>query len=229
MLTDTHAHLSSETYQDEMEHILARAAAAGVERIVAIGCDVASSRCSLDLAEKYPQVFATVGLHPTYVTEEPCPDWLEQIRSMAAHPRCVGIGETGLDFYHPAPDGWTWERYLQRQRQCFEDQLALAADCGKNVIVHQRDRSGTACWEAIRSMVQPWQGRLRAVFHCWLHPWEEAAGVIGQGALDFLHWHCHLQKCCGGGTMRLAGSSGLIHAGNGQPLSGPRALSGKTQ
>lgn len=183
MLTDTHAHLSSETYQDEMEHILARAAAAGVERIVAIGCDVASSRCSLDLAEKYPQVFATVGLHPTYVTEEPCPDWLEQIRSMAAHPRCVGIGETGLDFYHPAPDGWTWERYLQRQRQCFEDQLALAADCGKNVIVHQRDRSGTACWEAIRSMVQPWQGRLRAVFHCWLHPWEEAAGVIGQGHL----------------------------------------------
>jgi len=183
MLIDTHAHLASDTYLEEMENVISRAAAAGVAKIVAIGCDVASSRQSLALAEKYPQVLATVGLHPTYVAEETCPDWLDQLRDMAAHPRCVGIGETGLDFYHPPPDGWSWEDYVQRQRQCFVDQLTLAADCGKNVVIHQRDRAGTACWEAIRTMILPWNGRLRAVFHCWLHPWKEAAVMVEQGHL----------------------------------------------
>ncbi len=183
MLSDSHAHLASSAFADEVEEVLARAAAAGVSRVVAVGCDVASSRRSLELAERYPQVWATVGLHPTYVTEEPQEDWLEQLGAMAGHPRCVAVGETGLDFYHPAPEGWAWEDYVERQRACFAAQLALAAACGKNVVVHQRDRSGTACWEAIKGMVGPFQGRLRAVFHCWLHSWEEARPVVEQGHL----------------------------------------------
>jgi TatD DNase family protein len=183
MLTDTHAHLTAFSLIGDMEALLARAETAGVGRITAIGCDVASSRLGLELAERFPQVHATVGLHPTYVTEEPAADWLEQLTAMARHPRCVGIGETGLDFYHPAPEGWTWEAYTQRQRECFAAQLALAADCGKNVIVHQRDRTGTACWDAIKEMIGPWHGRLRAVFHCWLHAWPEAAPMVAQGHL----------------------------------------------
>lgn len=183
MLTDTHAHLTSETFREEMESVLDRAAAAGVSRVVAVGCDVESSAAALTLAERFPSVYATVGLHPTYVTEEPNRDWREQLRDMARHPRCVGIGETGLDFYHPAPDGWTWEKYVACQQECFEAQLELAASAGKNVVVHQRDRSGTACWEAIRRQVQPWQGKLRAVFHCWLHPWDEALPVVAAGHL----------------------------------------------
>ena len=183
MLTDTHAHLISHAFADGVEDLLARAEAAGVTRIVAIGCDVAGSRAGLALAERYPQVWATVGVHPTYVTEEPAVDWLGQLREMAAHPRCVGIGETGLDFYHPAPDGWRWDDYIARQKEFFAAQLELAASCGKNVVVHQRDRSGTACWEAIKGMVIPWQGQLRAVFHCWLHPWQEAAPMVEAGHL----------------------------------------------
>ncbi len=181
MLTDTHAHLVSHAFADGVDEVLARAIAAGVSRIVAVGCDVASSRAGLALAERYPQVWATVGVHPTYVTEEVAPDWLAQLREMAAHPRCVGIGETGLDFYHPAPAGWEWGDYLAKQQEFFSAQLALAATCGKNVIVHQRDRTGTACWEQIKEMVHPWQGRLRAVFHCWLHSWEEAAPMVAAG------------------------------------------------
>lgn len=183
MLTDTHAHLASEALEADMEGVLARAAAAGVHRIVAIGCDVESSQRSLALAERYPQILATVGLHPTYVTEEPHPGWLKQLEALAGHPRCAAIGETGLDFYHPAPEGWTAGAYLARQRECFAAQLSLAASLGLNVVVHQRDRTGTECWEAIKTMVEPWQGRLRAVFHCWLHPWEEAAPMVAAGHL----------------------------------------------
>ena len=182
MLTDTHAHLISHAFEDGIGEVLARAEAAGVSRIVAIGCDLAGSRAGLALAERHPQVWATVGVHPTYVTEEPAADWLDQLREMVGHPRCVGIGETGLDFYHPAPEGWEWEAYVARQKQFFAAQLELAAACGKNVVVHQRDRSGLACWEAIREMVEPCQGRLRAVFHCWLHSWEEAAPMVARAS-----------------------------------------------
>jgi len=183
MLTDTHAHLTSASLAREMDAILARAAAAGVGRIITIGCDVESSRLGLALAEKYPQVWATVGLHPTYVTDEPAEDWLAQLKDMAGHPRCVGIGECGLDFYHPAPEGWTWEAYTGRQRACFAAQLELAATCGKNVVVHQRDRTGMASWDAIKELIAPWQGQLRAVFHCWLHSWDEAAPMVEAGHL----------------------------------------------
>lgn len=183
MLTDTHAHLASDALEADLDDLIARAAAAGVHRMVAVGCDLDSSRRSLELAERYPQVLATVGLHPTYVTDELPADWVDQLQELARHPRCAGIGETGLDFYHPAPEGWEWEDYLARQRECFAAQLVLAASAGLNVVVHQRDRSGTACWQAIKDMMAPWHGRLRAVFHCWLHSWEEAAPLVEAGHL----------------------------------------------
>jgi TatD DNase family protein len=183
MLIDTHAHLTSGSLEHELEAVLARAAAAGVERIVAIGCDTESSRRSLEIAGQYPQVWATVGLHPTYVTEEPREDWLEELRQLAQHPKCAGIGEAGLDYYHPAPEGWTWEAYVDRQKSAFAAQLELAAELGLNIVVHQRDRTGTACWEDLKSMIAPLQGKLRAVFHCWLHPWAEAEPVVAAGHL----------------------------------------------
>lgn len=183
MFTDSHAHLTSETYAGTTEEILKRAGEAGVTRMVSVGCDVESSARGLELAVRHDFVRASVGLHPTYVTEEPAADWLEQLRGMAARPECVAIGETGLDFYHPAPEGWSWERYVALQKECFAAQLALAAELGKNVIVHQRDRSGTACWEAIKEMMEPWHGKVRAVFHCWLHDWEEARPMVEKGHL----------------------------------------------
>ncbi|MES2706202.1 MAG: TatD family hydrolase [Verrucomicrobiota bacterium] len=181
MLTDTHAHLDSTRFTEDLEAVLARAEAAGVRRIVAIGCDIEGSRRGLELAERWPMVWATAGVHPTYVTEEPNADWREQLAEMARHPRCVGIGETGLDYYHPAPEGSTWEEYTARQKEFFAGQLEIAAAAGKNVVVHQRDRTGTACWDDIKTMVEPWHGKLSAVFHCFLHPWAEAAPLVALG------------------------------------------------
>jgi TatD DNase family protein len=183
MLTDTHAHLDSRQLRDELPALIARAAADGVTRLVAIGCDLESSRASLEIAERFPQVWATVGVHPCYVTQVTQPDWIAQLRELSRHPRCAALGETGLDYYHNPPEGWTLEDYRARQAEFFSAQLALAAETGKNVVVHQRDRKGLDCWRDIVRLVSPWQGKLRAVFHCWILPWAEAAPVIEQGHL----------------------------------------------
>lgn len=183
MLTDTHAHLESKSLRHDLPEVVARALAAGVSRIVAIGCDLPSSRACLEIAGKYPQVWATVGVHPCYVTEVTEADWLEQLRDLSRHPRCVAIGETGLDYYHNPPDGWTLDDYRARQREFFRGQLELAAEMKKNAVVHQRDRQGMDCWRDIVRMVTPFQGRLRAVFHCWILPWAEAVPVIAAGHL----------------------------------------------
>jgi TatD DNase family protein len=183
MLTDTHAHLESKALRHELPAVIDRAAAAGVSRIVAIGCDLPSSRACLDIAEKFPQVWATVGVHPCYVTDVTEPDWLEQLRKLTKHPRCVALGEMGLDYYHNPPDGWSLSDYRVRQKEFFRAQLELASEVKKNVVVHQRDRAGIDCWRDIVQLAAPFQGRLRAVFHCWILPWAEAAPTIEAGHL----------------------------------------------
>ncbi len=183
MLTDTHAHLDSRQLRDELPAVIDRALAAGVTRIVAIGCDIPGSRACLEIAGRFPQVWATAGVHPCYVTEVTETDWLTQLEEMAGHPRCVALGEMGLDYYHNPPEGWNVEDYRTRQREFFQAQLELAANAGKNVVVHQRDRSGLDCWRDIVKLVSPFDGRLRAVFHCWILPWAEAAPMVGRGHL----------------------------------------------
>jgi TatD DNase family protein len=183
MLTDTHAHLDSPQLREELPALLDRASAAGVSRVIAIGCDLESSRACLEIADRFPQVWATVGVHPCYVTEVTAPDWLHQLRELSLHPRCVALGEMGLDYYHNPPDGWTLADYQARQQEFFSAQLSLAAEIGKNVVVHQRDRTGLECWRDIVRLVTPWHGKLRAVFHCWILPWAEAAPVVEAGHL----------------------------------------------
>ncbi|HEX2750092.1 MAG TPA: TatD family hydrolase [Verrucomicrobiales bacterium] len=183
MLTDTHAHLESHSLRNELPAIIDRALAAGVSRIVAIGCDLPSSRACLEIADRFPNVWATVGVHPCYVTEVTEPDWLAQLHTLSQHPRCAGLGEMGLDYYHNPPEGWGLADYQTRQQEFFRAQLELAAEVKKNVVVHQRDRTGMQCWRDIVKLVTPFQGNLRAVFHCWILPWEEAAPMVAAGHL----------------------------------------------
>ena len=101
MLTDTHAHLDYPDFAGDLDAVLARAAQAGVGRIITIGTGIESSRRALALAEKYPSVYAVVGLHPTNVEEE-SGGWFDALRGLAMHPKVAAIGETGLD-YHRLP------------------------------------------------------------------------------------------------------------------------------
>src|SRR5438067_13806593 len=101
MLIDTHAHLDYPDFQADFDDVLARASGAGVTRIITIGTSLASSRRAVELAEKHPNVFAVIGVHPS-CAEEADEDVITPLRELAKSPRVSAIGETGLD-YHSLP------------------------------------------------------------------------------------------------------------------------------
>jgi hypothetical protein len=100
-LIETHAHLDYQDFENDFDDVLRRATEADVTRIITIGTSVESSRRAVDLAEKYPNVFAVIGVHPTYA-EEASVDVITPLRELAKNKRVVAIGEAGLD-YHRLP------------------------------------------------------------------------------------------------------------------------------
>lgn len=175
MLIDSHAHLTFPEFEQDLEALLGRAAAAGVGRVITIGTSLESSRRACALAEKHPAVFATVGIHPDNALEAPA-DFIHELRDLAQHPRVVGIGEIGLDYFRRSAAQIASEK--GRQAEVFSAQLGLAAELGLNVVIHERDS-----WEDTLAMIGPWHGRLRAVFHCFGKSPAHAQAVLGQGHL----------------------------------------------
>ena len=196
-LIETHAHLDYPDFANDFDAVLQRATDAGVTRILTIGTSVESSRRAVDLAGKYPNIFAVIGVHPTYVdeTEE---DVITPLRELAKSPRVVAIGETGLD-YHQLPSakvakekqvqvlsqalqGETDEEieaqihdgaYKSKQASLFEQQLDLAVELGLNVVIHQRD-----AWDDTLEIMRPYSGKVRGVFHCFGGTREQAEQVL---------------------------------------------------
>ena len=176
---DTHAHLDYPDFEADLKEIIERARAAGINRIISIGTDLESSRRAIAMAERFENVFAVVGWHPTHVTEAP-KDLREDLRELARHPRVVGLGETGLDYHRlPAPltpavspEGEREEAaspagdqaslYKERQARLFEQHLEVAAQVGLNCVIHQRD-----AMEDTLKMMERFKGRVRGVFHCF--------------------------------------------------------------
>lgn len=186
MLIDSHCHLASYKYaHDELDQVVANAEAAGVTRMVSIGTDLEDGAACIALAERFSGVYAAVGIHPCSVTEIEADDWLEQIEKRAMHPKVVAIGEIGLDYFHGAPKGWNDEDYRDRQKDFFAKQLDLASKLGKNVIVHNRDRSEKVrpCWDETLQTILPYSGRLRAVLHCHTSDWESAKPLVDRDHL----------------------------------------------
>ncbi len=178
MLVDTHCHLASPSLAPEIEAIVERAHAQGVTRMVTIGTDLEDCQTCVDFADRFPEIYAAVGVHPTSVTDVTAEDWLAQIEELAAHPKVVAIGEIGLDYYHDPPEGWTFEDYQNRQKTFLTAQLDLAVALGKNVVIHNRES-----WEDTVAAVLPYSGKLRAVFHCHTSSWETAEPLIAQDHL----------------------------------------------
>ena len=130
MLIDSHCHLDSFT-EAELPEILARAAAAGVERMVTIGTSMPQAATVTALAEAHPEVWATVGVHPHRAAEGVMPD-VEDIVALTRHPRVIGVGESGLDyFYDKAP--------RDVQREGFRRHIRAARAAGLPLVVHARD------------------------------------------------------------------------------------------
>ena len=170
-LIETHAHLDYPDFEEDLEGVLARAAEAGVTRIISIGTGIESSRRAVALAERFPNVYAVVGVHPTNVEEEGL-DFLPALRELARHPRVAGIGETGIDHHHlpEGVEGTDLTAWKSRQAEAFRIQLDLAVELGLNVVIHQRD-----AWEPTLEVLRPYTGNVRGVYHCFGGTPEQAA------------------------------------------------------
>jgi TatD DNase family protein len=151
-VVDSHTHLSScEPPDDEL---VAAALAAGVTRLVTIGTDVENSAVALAAAERFPEVYAAVGLHPNEATGFGDADFTALAR-LAEHPRCVAIGETGLDYYreHAPHEG---------QARAFRAQIEIAREVGKPVVIHTRE----ADEDTLAILDEHAQG-VKVILHCF--------------------------------------------------------------
>jgi TatD DNase family protein len=154
-VVDSHTHL--ELCEPPDAELVEAAVEQGVNRIVTVGIDGASCRAALQAAEDFPQVYAAVGRHPNSATGFDEAD-LAELKALAAHPRCVAIGETGLDYYRagaPTPD----------QERAFAAQIELALETGKPLVIHTRAAED----DTLRMLDERADGA-RVILHCFSMP-----------------------------------------------------------
>ena len=165
---DTHAHYDSGAFNQDRMELLATMPEQGVELILNPGCELESSRTAVSLAEAFPFVYAAVGVHPSDCGgwEE---SWLEELRTLAGHPKVRAIGEIGLDYY------WKDNPPRELQQHVFHRQLELAQALELPVIVHDRE-AHQDCLSIVRAHPQ-----VKGVYHCYSGSLEDAKTLVKLG------------------------------------------------
>ncbi|OLD41273.1 MAG: TatD family deoxyribonuclease [Nitrospirae bacterium] len=155
MLIDTHAHLDDARFDGDRDAMIARAREAGVEHFVTIGCDLTTSRAAVELADRYPFIYATVGVHP-HEAKQIGDSWYDDLRRLAQHKKVVAYGEIGLDYHynHSPPK-------LQRER--FREQITLARELRLPIVVHTREAQD----DTIAILKEENAADVGGVFHCF--------------------------------------------------------------
>lgn len=171
-LHDTHVHLDAEQYGGDAAAVVARAAAAGVQRLTAIGIDRPSSERAIAFARAFPNVTAAIGFHPNMIghwtDRRAAEDDLNWLRDQLRQPGVVAVGEIGLDYY--------WERTSpELQAWACEAQLRLAAEAGLPVVIHNREADHDIVPLLARGP------RTGGVMHCFSGDWEMAEACLGLG------------------------------------------------
>lgn len=173
MLIDSHAHIHFKDFEGKIDDLLDRARGAGVGAIVNVGTDLASSREVVAIAEKYPQVFAVVGVHPHDASQMKDGD-LAALAELARHPKSVAIGEVGLDYYYEHSPRETQQARLA-------DFIRLAREAGKPLVIHCRD-AFEDCFRIFDSEgAWPTSGGVGGVFHCFTGDAKTAAYIASKG------------------------------------------------
>lgn len=167
MYFDSHAHYNDERFDEDRDQLLREIHSKGAEYIINVGADMPSSQESIVLAEKYPFIYALVGVHPHEVDHMTLSD-LETLETMTKHPKVVGIGEIGLDFYynHSTEDN---------QLKWFKSQLELAKRLDLPVSIHSRE----ACQLTFDTIVA--SGVKEGVIHCFSGSHELAKEYVKRG------------------------------------------------
>jgi TatD DNase family protein len=170
-LIDSHAHIQGKEYAGEVTAVIARAREAGVKKIIAVGGagDMSSNTDAIALAESFPNVYATVGMHP-HDAKDVGEKELNRLKELAANPRVVAIGETGLDYYYNHSPH-------EVQRRAFGQLIQMARETELPIVVHERDAAQHVA-ELLRS---EGEGKLRGVIHCFTGNYEAAREYLDLG------------------------------------------------
>lgn len=153
MIFDTHAHYDDGAFDTDRDEVIKTLPQKGVGYVINCGCDILSSQKALALAEKYPHVYAATGVHPENLNGAE-DGYLEKIKSLAEHKKCVAIGEIGLDYHYGKEN-------KEKQKEIFIEQIRLANCLSLPVIIHERD-AYKDCLEILKSE-RPKKG----VMHCF--------------------------------------------------------------
>lgn len=168
MLVDSHCHLDFPDLADRLPEVLQRMQDNQVDLAVCIGVNLEDFPKVLALAEAQANLFATVGVHPEYTdVEEPSE---ERLVALAAHPKVIAIGETGLDYY--------WQKDKPEwQRARFRTHIRAAKACGKPLVVHTRDSAA----DTLRLLQEEGADVVGGVMHCFTESWEIATQALDLG------------------------------------------------
>ncbi len=169
MLVDTHCHIHHEPFDADRDAVIQRARQQGVQRFVVVGCDVQDSHKAQQLALQHSDMAYTAGIHPHEAAQAHATD-LDTIVQLADHARCSAVGECGLDYSRP-------DSNKSAQLECFANQIDLAKQLDKTLVVHVRDAWG----DCIDLLKQRQNGQLRGVFHCFTGDWDNACKALDLG------------------------------------------------
>ncbi len=175
MFIDTHAHLNFSDFGKDLDSVILRAQKAGVKKIINIGTRFASSQKTIELAEKYSGIFATVSLHPIHVLDEEFD--FEKFKKLARHPKVVAIGETGLD-YKEEEGQKTTEDLRELQEKVFKGFLKMATEFQKPVILHCREAE-----EDLIKILSTQKELPKGVMHCFGRDLDFAKKILDLGFL----------------------------------------------
>lgn len=171
MIFESHAHYDDEQFNEDRDQLLESFPAAGIGYVVNVAADLETTEHSLLLAEKYPWIYAAVGVHPSNanVLDEESFQW---IKEQTLNPKCVAVGEIGLDYY------WDKEAKVQEnQRYWFRQQMDLAVSVKKPVIIHSRDAA-----EDTMKVMEEYQDKITGgVIHCFSNSVEFARRYVDMG------------------------------------------------
>ncbi|MBD7986044.1 TatD family hydrolase [Sporosarcina sp. Sa2YVA2] len=155
MYIDTHMHLNAEQYEEDAKEVIDRALEAGVSKMVVVGFDTDTINKAIELAEQYPFIYAVIGWHPVDAIDCTKED-LNWIESLAAHPKVVGIGETGLDYH--------WDKSPKDvQQELFRKQIRLAQRVNLPIIIHNRDATA----DVVRILKEEEAELTGGIMHCY--------------------------------------------------------------
>lgn len=169
VLIDSHVHLDHEQFHPDLEPLLDRARAAGVERMLTIGTGDGPPKldCAIELASKYPGIFATVGVHPHEASKADASTF-DQLRSLIRENSVLALGEIGLDYHYDFSP-------RDVQKQVFLEQMKIAAEAGKPIIIHTRE----AWQDTVELLRQHWSGP--GILHCFTGDAAQAREALDLG------------------------------------------------